>query len=252
MSGSVEVFDFANWAVELHRKPFRRSLSIYLYPNRPIKVVTNKITSQKTVLDFLATKREWIEKNFIKFDAIAELYPQKTIQAGEKFPFLGKERELKVVITLGKKAFVSVNEEQILLHIPNTQWEKNTSLEHHPKAIAEFRQFYKREAIKLLSQKVQHWADVMKLYPSQVKFREQKTRWGSCSSRKVINLNWRLIVFSEEIIDYVIIHELSHLQHMDHSARFWGLVEQYVPDYPRIVKTLKSSQSTTDFLSDRN
>ncbi|QLY25282.1 M48 family metallopeptidase [Bdellovibrio sp. KM01] len=252
MSGSIELFDFANWAVELHRKPFRRSLSIYLYPNRPIKVVTNKITSQKTVLDFLAAKREWIEKNFIKFDAMAELYPKKTIKAGEKFPFLGVERELKVVITLGKKSFVSVSDEQLFLHIPKDQWEANTSLEHHPKAIAEFRAFYKREAIKLLTQKVNHWANLMKLYPSQLKFREQKTRWGSCSSRKVLNLNWRLIVFSEEVMDYVVVHELAHLKHMDHSPKFWGVVEEFIPDYSRIVKTLKSSQNLTDFLSERS
>ncbi|WP_413585640.1 M48 family metallopeptidase [Bdellovibrio sp. HCB274] len=252
MSGSVELFDFANWAVELHRKPFRRSLSIYLYPNRPIKVVTNKITSQQTVLNFLSSKREWIEKNFIKFEAMADLYPKKSIQSGEKFPFLGVDRELKVVVTLAKKAFVSVSEEQLFLHIPKAQWEANTSLEHHPKAIAEIRHFYKREAVKMLSQKVKHWADVMKLYPSELKFREQRTRWGSCSSRKAINLNWRLIVFSEEIIDYVIVHELSHLKHMDHSPKFWAVVETYIPEYSRIMKTLKSAQNTTDFLSERS
>lgn len=251
MGATVESFDFANWSVELHRKPFRRSLSIYLYPNKPIKVVANKVTSQKTILDFLAAKREWIEKNFIKFDAIAELYPKKSIQAGEKFPYLGQDRELKVVITLNKKAFVSVSEENLFLHIPSTAWAADSNLEHHPKAIAEFRQFYKREAIKLLSSRIQHWAQVMNLHPSQVKFREQKTRWGSCSSRKIINLNWRLIVFDQEIIDYVIVHELAHLKHMDHSAKFWGVVEQFVPDYPRIVKTLKSSQHLTDFLSEK-
>ncbi|MEK2689223.1 M48 family metallopeptidase [Bdellovibrio sp. GT3] len=248
----MELFDFANWAVELHRKPFRRSLSIYLYPNRPIKVVTNKITTKQTVLDFLSTKREWIEKNFIKFEAIADLYPKKTIKAGERFPYLGRDRELKVVITLSKKAFVSVSEDQLFLHIPKAQWEANSSLEHHPKAIAELRHFYKREAVKLLSQKVSHWAEVMNLHPSELKFREQKTRWGSCSSRKAINLNWRLVVFGEEIIDYVIVHELAHLKHMDHSPKFWGVVESFIPEYARIVKTLKSSQGLTDFLSERS
>ncbi|MNY56359.1 WLM domain protein [compost metagenome] len=91
----------------------------------------------------------------------------------------------------------------------------------------------------------------MNLHPSQVKFREQRTRWGSCSSRKVINLNWRLIVFDAAIIDYVIVHELAHIQHMDHSGRFWGLVEKYVENYQELMRSLKESQPLVEFLSEK-
>ncbi|WP_374000830.1 M48 family metallopeptidase [Bdellovibrio bacteriovorus] len=251
MSGK-ETFLFAKWPVEVHRRNFRRSVSIYLYPNKPIKVVAAKSTSQKVIVDFLMAKKDWIEKTFVKFSEITEKFPEKRIKAYENFPFKGVERKLKVVITLHKKTFVSVTDEHLLLHIPRNDWSADSLIEEHPTALKEIRHFYKREAVDFLSQRVAYWSEQMHLRPSQVKFREQKTRWGSCSSKKIINLNWRLIVFAEEVIDYVIVHELAHLQHMNHSDRFWGLVETYVANYKDIVRTMRESQYLVEFLSEKS
>ena len=66
---------------------------------------------------------------------------------------------------------------------------------------------------------------------NSITLREQKTRWGSCSSKGNLNFNWRLVHYRPEIIDYVIIHELAHRTHMNHSAKFWQLVEKYDPEY---------------------
>nr|WP_295902176.1 SprT family zinc-dependent metalloprotease [uncultured Bdellovibrio sp.] len=249
MSGK-ETFLFSKWPVEVHRRPFRRSVSIYLYPNKPIKVMASKSTSQKMIVDFLIVKKDWIEKTFNKFSEIAEKFPEKKIKAYEDFPFLGKDRKLKVVITLHKKPFVSVTDDHLLLHIPRNEWSANSLIEEHPTALKEIRHFYKREAVNFLNERLTFWSEQMNLRPSQVKYREQRTRWGSCSSKGIINLNWRLIVFPQEIIDYVIVHELAHLQHMDHSNRFWSLVERYIENYKAIMKSLKESQYLVEFLSE--
>lgn len=253
MSGGLtEKFLFVKWPVEVHRRALRRSVSIHLYPNKPIKVVASKSTSQKVIIDFLMAKKDWIEKNLEKFANLAEKFPEKKIKAYEDFPYLGKERKFKVVITLNKKSFVSVTEEHLLLHIPRNSWSADTPLQEHPTALNEIRHFYKREAVKLLSERTQYWSQQMNLQPAQVKFREQKTRWGSCSSKKMINLNWRLIVFEPEIIDYVIVHELAHLAHMNHSEYFWNLVEKYLQNYRELMKSLKQSQHLVEFLSEKN
>lgn len=249
MSGK-ETFLFAKWSVEVHRRSFRRAVSIYLYPNKPIKVVAAKSITHKVIVDFLMSKKDWIEKNFEKFQDIAEKFPEKKIKAFERFPFRGVDRHLKVVITLNKKPFVSVTEQDLLLHIPRNDWSANSLIQEHPTALKEIRHFYKREAVSFLSERLKFWTEAMNLFPSQVKFREQRTRWGSCSSKKIINLNWRLIVFHQDIIDYVIVHELAHLQHMDHSDRFWSLVERYIPEYQRTMKSLKESQYLVEFLSE--
>lgn len=247
-----ETFLFAKWAVEIRRRSFRRSISIYLYPNKPIKVVAAKSTPTKAIVDFLMKKQDWIEKTFEKFSEITEKFPEKKIKAYENFPFLGRDRHLKVVITLHKKAFVSVTDENLLLHIPRDSWSADSLINEHPTALKEIRHFYKREAVNLLTERMLYWSKQMNLHPSEVKFREQRTRWGSCSSRKIINLNWRLIVFTQEIIDYVIVHELAHLQHMNHSSRFWSLVEKHISNYRDIVKSLKQSQYLVDFLTEKD
>ncbi len=252
MGSQTESFLFAKWPVEVHRRAFRRSVSIYLYPNKPIKVVASKMTSQKIIIDFLMAKKDWIEKNFEKFADLAEKFPEKKIKAYEDFPYLGKDRKFKVVITLNKKSFVSVTDEHLLLHIPRNDWNAETPLQEHPTALNEIRHFYKREAIKLLSERLRYWSQQMNLQPSQVKFREQRTRWGSCSSKKIINLNWRLIVFGQDVIDYVIVHELAHLEHMNHSDRFWNLVEKYLSNYQELMKSLKQSQNLVEFLSEKS
>lgn len=243
-----ETIQFGDWKIEVQRKAFRRSVSIMLYPNKPIKVLASKSTSTRVILDFLLKKKDWIEKNLQKFEEHAQKFPEPKIRSYEEFPFLGQKKTLRVVITLNKKPFVSVTEQELLLHIPRNDWSAQSILEEHPYALKEIREFYKREGEKHILARTQFWAEQMQLFPSQVKFRDQKSRWGSCNSRKVINFNWKLMVFAPEMIDYVIVHELAHLQHMDHSARFWGLVESVLPDFKNHVRALKESQALADFL----
>ncbi|TDY43422.1 hypothetical protein C7445_11170 [Alicyclobacillus sacchari] len=69
------------------------------------------------------------------------------------------------------------------------------------------------------------------LFPEIVRVREQRSRWGSCSTKRNIQLNWRLIQAPDRIVDYVIIHELAHLREMNHSQRFWSIVETIIPDW---------------------
>ncbi|HIJ84589.1 MAG TPA: M48 family metallopeptidase, partial [Magnetococcales bacterium] len=73
--------------------------------------------------------------------------------------------------------------------------------------------------------------------------RNQKTRWGSCSSRGNINLNWRLMWATPRIVDYVVVHELSHRNQMNHSAAFWETVRHFIPDYPLCRERLKAMNS---------
>jgi predicted metal-dependent hydrolase len=245
----VEKFHFYNWPVELHRKPFRRSVSVSLYPNRAIKVLAPKLLPNKAVMGFLLERKDWIEKNMQKFQDLHGKHINKALKNNEHFPMRGSELKFRAVITLNKRAFVSATETEILYHIPRNDWSAEVLYQEHPAALKELRNFYKREAIRYLNLRMEHWSSELNLKPLQVKFREQKSRWGSCSSRGIINLNWRLICFSEPVIDYVIVHELSHMRHMNHSKSFWSEVEKYIPDYKIQVKELKEKQLLCEFLS---
>ncbi len=89
---------------------------------------------------------------------------------------------------------------------------------------------------ELLLMKVRYYADLMGVHVKRVTIRDMKTRWGSCTSKGHISFSWKIFVMPERLADYLIIHELSHLRHMDHSSAFWAHVGMYCPEYKKIKK----------------
>lgn len=103
--------------------------------------------------------------------------------------------------------------------------------ENHPEPTAEQRAALIRRAKEVLPQRVAYWSARMGLAPTQIKITSAKTRFGSCGSNGHICFSWRLMQYPMEAIDYVVVHELAHLKHMNHSPAFHALVAQYLPDH---------------------
>ena len=97
----------------------------------------------------------------------------------------------------------------------------------------------KEEFIEIIKENVNDLTKQTGLYPNKVRIREIKYAWGSCSSKKNITINMKLIKYDREIIRYVILHELCHIRYMNHSKEFWELVKMYMPNYNEIRKKLK-------------
>jgi len=97
----------------------------------------------------------------------------------------------------------------------------------------------KKTAKKSLVERVHNIAEKYHFQVGRISIRSQKTRWGSCSSKGNLSFNYNLLRFGKEIVDYVIIHELCHIKEMNHSEKFWKLVEKFCPDYRRYRKELK-------------
>jgi len=100
--------------------------------------------------------------------------------------------------------------------------------------------YYKLKSDKYLIPRVEYWQEVMSLRYDKIKFKKMKSMWGNCSSKKTITLNTQLIKIKKELIDYVIVHELAHLVHMNHSKDFHTLVEKYLPHAKLLRKELKN------------
>lgn len=235
--------------VEVHRKPYRRKLSMILKESGPLRVLTPSSVSMDTIRRFILEKAEWINQNRAQFEEIKKQRQQFLLQKGESLPLLGQNLTIHPVITFLKTPFISTHEDKILFHIPHTSWpgehEQFSLVDYHH----QLRSFYKREAVQFISQRLIDLSQIIGLFPKKVSFREQKTRWGSCSSQGSINLNWRMIVYRKNIIDSIIIHELCHLKYLDHSKNFWNLVESHCPDYKQVSCELKNLQYQTSFLS---
>lgn len=87
------------------------------------------------------------------------------------------------------------------------------------------------KAKQIFPERTAYFAERMGVDYHRITIREQKTRWGSCSSAGNLNFNWKLVLMPQEILDYVVVHELAHRKEMNHSPRFWALVEKELPDY---------------------
>lgn len=101
----------------------------------------------------------------------------------------------------------------------------------HPEPTAAERAELIRRAKEILPQRTAYWSQRMGLYPTQIRITSARRRFGSCSSEGHICYSWRLMQYPSEAIDYVVVHELAHLKHMNHSPAFHALVAKYLPDH---------------------
>ncbi len=103
-------------------------------------------------------------------------------------------------------------------------------------------QAYRLVAKRLLTNKVIDYSKQMSVTPTAVKINGAKTRWGSCSGKHSINFSWRLVMADDDVIDYVVVHELAHIREHNHSEKFWRVVALTMPDYKERQKKLKDLQ----------
>ena len=108
-----------------------------------------------------------------------------------------------------------------------------------PRIILEDNNLYKQMAHEYLPARVEHFAQLMKLEFNTLRLRKMKSKWGSCSSQRNITLNTQLMQIDKELIDYVIVHELSHLVHMNHSKAFHAYVAKFLPNHKQLRRELK-------------
>jgi hypothetical protein len=97
----------------------------------------------------------------------------------------------------------------------------------------------KNEAEKIIREKVEFYCAKYDFEYKKISIRNQKTRWGSCSSKGNLNFHYKLAMMPERYVDYVVAHELCHLKEMNHSGKFWKLVAQMIPNYKDVVKEMK-------------
>jgi len=244
----TEKLQFEQHQILICRRRNRRNMSIKIVPFQPIQVLTNAGMDERLILKFLADRKDWIQKVLKRFENEFRPSISLVLKRGKEYPLRGIFKSIQPVITLNKKVFFSETDKEILLHIPQNHWSMaslETEFPEHEKA---FIQFYKNLAIRELSARVSFWETKMALKAMSVSFRLTSSKWGSCNHRGNISLNWKLICMAPELQDYVIVHELCHLVHLNHSQRFWNMVESEIPDRKFLQKKLNGQQFIPDFL----
>lgn len=177
----------------------------------------------------LKEKASWVLKQRDKYARYRAQMPERRFEEGEAFPVLGKERKIVVTNVL----FSHVSGEAIYLGQEKVE---ETSIKE------ELERLYREEARRHFTERAEHFSDVLGISYEQIQIRNQKTRWGSYSTKTgTLSLNFRLLMAPPDIVDYVIVHELAHAEYPNHGPRFWRLVEQHVPDYQQKNEWLKEN-----------
>ncbi|NLI93882.1 MAG: M48 family metallopeptidase [Peptococcaceae bacterium] len=184
--------------------------------------------------NFLESHKELLLKHFLKHLSKTNSKSPKEYVSGEKFLYRGRNYPLLVEMSSGSEYFALFKGSRIVASIPSTLLPD----EQRPFIQKLIKEWYIGQAAKLLPEQVEYYSKLLNIPYKKLKIKDQKTRWGSCSNKGNINLNWRIIMAPNQVVAYVIIHELSHLRFMNHSKDFWKLVEQHLPDYKKWRKWL--------------
>ena len=193
---------------------------------------------QKEIDSFVLQKMGWIKKKLSLQKSIKKLISKK-FKNEENFQFLGKDLKLKITISENKKSYIDDKFIYLVL---------NNNKENFKEKIKKKLEILFRETAKdVFKNKTLNEAKKIKVTPKKIIVRSYKRRWGSCSHKKDISYNWKLIMAPEKIIRYVVIHELCHLVHFNHSRDFWKSVEKIIPDYKSSKEWLKLNQHLLDW-----
>jgi len=202
----------------------RRTLAIQILPDATLVVKAPLFTPMIFINKFINQNLEWIEN---KLDLVRK---QKTktgeYSEGDLIFFLGKE----YVIRYGDYTNIALKEKSMLIPI---------ALKFRIKR--ELTNWYIKHARVLITKQVEYYSEQMKAPYMDLKFSDTKSQWGRCTHDNKLQFNWRLIMASMLVINYVVVHELAHTIEKNHSRAFWSKVRLYNPSYRQQIKWLKEN-----------
>lgn len=176
------------------------------------------VVSKNYIEELLAKREAWIRKQLV----IIEQNQPKSVNLQDE------------VLLFGEVVSIDTYEAQEL-----REYLKRADISNTEAVEKCYERYYRAYAKDYLLKRAQHYSKEMGLNYSEIKFRKMRSRWGSCSSRGVITFNTELIKIDKKLIDFVVVHELAHLTHMNHSKRFHALVNQYIADSRELNQELK-------------
>ena len=217
---------------DLHYKN-RTSIGIYIDSYGRMEVHAPKGISDEQVLSLLEGKWDWIQGKMQEIRDRSLGPKEKNYDNGESFLYLGNEYPIHIShdpdLTQDHAVF-----EGDMLHIKVKQLEDE-------KIKQALKRFYYQQCKALVEKSIQAHQSNFKAKPRSIRITDSKTTWGTCDSRLQLTFNWRLAMAPLKVIDYVVVHEMCHMVHLNHNRSFWRLVGKIIPDYEQRENWLKFS-----------
>ena len=200
--------------------------------------------TDKEILKFVEAKRDWILIQQKRQQEREDMRLVRRFETDYSFPYLGEER--LVLMKYAKKKSISFEEGKIVIQTPYYENLKidYEALENIPiieKLQKDLKKWYKKQAYDYVSKRVEYYQNIIGVTVKDVSIKSRKNQWGSCDSNGCLTFSWRLVMARPEAIDYVVVHELCHRKHMDHSPAFWSKVKKYMPDFKKQKQWLEEN-----------
>jgi predicted metal-dependent hydrolase len=210
----------------------RKTIAIKPTENGAIIVKAPKKATNKLIIEIIEQHKDKILKKLKELEKIKEINFKQFV-AGEEFLYIGKVYKLYIVENL-----------ETPLKFQDGFY---LSKDYQNQGREIFTDWYKKQAKIIIPNRVIHWAERCGYNIKKIGITNANRQWGSCSSKGNLNFSWRLILAPLEVIDYVIIHELSHLKELNHSKNFWNEVKKCIPEYKEYHDWLRKNSFKLKF-----
>jgi len=191
----------------------RKSVALVI-DNEANLIVRAPLQMRDAMIDeFVRKKKRWINEKQQQVAVFGEKHPPVVVETGESLMYLGSK--YAIIKDAVESVRISGNE----LFIPSEY------------GLAEMTEWLRSEALRVITERVSNYAGIMGVTPGEIKLSDAKARWGSCSAKNTLSFAWRLIMCPLSAIDYVVVHELSHITYKNHSPAFWARVKTVLPTY---------------------
>lgn len=205
----------------------RRTVELIVTEDARLVVRAPLHTPAGFIEDFVKRKQDWISRKMDEAGSRAAP-PRREFPDRETLLYLGQHYKIQVVDSTG----IYVQFHGGKFYIP-----KQTL----PYAARFVKIWYKKEALKVIRERCLHFSKIFGFAPGAVRMSNAEKRWGSCGPGGTLNFSWKLVMAPPGIIDYIVVHEMAHILHPNHSSLFWATVEVILPDYRSSRKWLKEN-----------
>lgn len=239
----MPTFQYGTTAIEydIEYAHDKKDISIIVEWMEGIRLIAPKDITAKQIEGIIQKKAPTILKKLNEVNEITEQPLPKEFISGEKFTYLGRNYRLKVYREEGlRKAKLSFARGRFIATVPDKMDED----EIRQQLIVLFKTWYLEHGKTKLQSRLNLYCAKMGVTPNDVQLKEQRMRWGTCTSDGNIYLNWRIIMSPMPIVDYVLVHELAHLKYMNHGNDYWSFVRSTLPDYEQRKEWLRVNGPT--------
>lgn len=211
----------------------RKTTSIFIERDGCVTVLAPETYSLTKIEEILEEKRSWIYRNLAEWEDLNRTKIEREFVSGEGFPYLGCNYRLKLV---------NEQQESLLLKSGCFFMRRDKSQD----GADLFKEFYKKKGVERLHKRVEHFAPKLGVKYGTIRVMELQHRWASCTSVGDLNFHWKCMMAPLAVIDYIVVHELAHLRHPNHSPAFWNEVDKVLPDYSKHVSWLRHNGAGMD------